>query len=185
MLRSPILNRTSRRTRRKGGRNDFLFESGFAVPVRRFTTHRLLATRWQTPRRFLAASRGQHRGNRTIPVDYAAVGLYPTKRGLYCNFRRGVAQVETNVRWYHEPLKELRSLDHEHFYYGDTLIDIPTLQYQANRESNGRTCHDMYLWVSALRNTARELAEGKEPDDEMKSSVRSQIHYARRLGLKI
>jgi hypothetical protein len=91
----------------------------------------------------------------------------------------------SNVRWYNEPLQELRSLDREHFYYGDTLIDLVDLQYQANCEPNGRTCHDMCLWVNSLRNTARELAEGKEPNDEMKSEVRSRIHYARRLGLKI
>lgn len=89
------------------------------------------------------------------------------------------------TRWYEEPLEEIRSHDREHFYYGETLIDIPMLRWNINHVESDYHGHQMGIWFSDLAAVAREVYDSKTVTVEQQKRVRGAIHYLDTLGMTL
>ena len=83
---------------------------------------------------------------------------------------------------------ELKGIDSEHFWYGDVMIDLPAIKYEANSlesGATGATIHGLRTVTSMLDHYARNLAGtlSYKPLPATPEKVEKYLRMANELGL--
>lgn len=85
-----------------------------------------------------------------------------------------------------ESNSNFKAVDKAHFWYGQILIDLPSLQYAAENIITGANCHSVRNSICTLSIVAKNLVEGtgSHLESQRRKIVDAAIKNLMRHGLK-